>query len=109
VDKASKDSQATFYLYAGWKEMGMDPEQTLFRYDVVTKNSKPSVTRYPTMRKHDHFQRMLKLVGAVENAIKAEAFLPNESSFFCGDCVYASACSEWHRVQARTISLPKAA
>ncbi|MFZ2657662.1 MAG: PD-(D/E)XK nuclease family protein [Victivallales bacterium] len=104
VDKASKDFQATCYLYAGWKEMGMDPEQTLFRYDVVTKTAKPAVTRYPTMRKHDHFQRMLKLVGAVENAIKAEAFLPNESSFFCGDCVYAAACSEWHRVQARTIS-----
>ena len=109
VDKASKDFQATCYLYAGWREQGMNPETTVFRYDVVTKTAKPTVTRYPTMRKHDHFQRMLKLVGAVENAIKAEAFLPNESSFFCGDCVFASACREWHRTQARTISLPKAA
>lgn len=109
VDKASKDFQATCYLYAGWREHGMNPETTVFRYDVVTKTAKPSVTRYQTMRKHDHFQRMLKLVGAVENAIKAEVFLPNEGSFFCGDCVYASACREWHRTQARTISLPKAA
>ncbi len=109
ADKASKDFQATCYLYAGWRELGMNPETTLFRYDVVTKTAKPSVTRYPTMRKHDHFQRMLRIVGAVENAIKAEAFLPNEASFFCGDCVYASACREWHRTQARTISLPKAA
>ncbi len=109
VDKASKDFQATCYVYAGWRELGMNPETTLFRYDVVTKTAKPSVTRYPTMRKHDHFQRMLKIVGAVENAIKAEVFLPNESSFLCGDCVYASACREWHRTQARTISLPKAA
>ena len=109
VDKASKDFQATCYLYAGWREQGMNPETTVFRYDVVTKTAKPTVTRYPTMRKHDHFQRMLKLVGAVENAIKAEAFLPNEGSFFCGDCVFASACREWHRTQARTISLPKAA
>ncbi|HBC87044.1 MAG TPA: PD-(D/E)XK nuclease family protein [Lentisphaeria bacterium] len=105
ADKASKDFQATCYLYAGWREMKMDPEQTLFRYDVITKTAKPAVTRYPTMRKHDHFQRMLKLVGAVENAIKAESFLPNESSFFCGDCVYAAACREWHRTQSRTISV----
>jgi len=109
VDKASKDFQATCYLYAGWRELGMNPETTLFRYDVVTKTAKPSVTRHLTMRKHDHFHRMLRIVSAVENAIKAEAFLPNEASFFCGDCVYASACREWHRTQARTISLPIAA
>ena len=109
VDKASKDLQATCYLYAGWRELGMNPETTVFRYDVITKAAKPTVTRYPTMRKHDHFQRMLRIVGAVENAIKAEAFLPNEGSFFCSDCVYASACREWHRTQAKTISLPIAA
>ena len=104
ADKASKDFQATCYLYAGWREKRMNPEETLFRYDVITKTAKPSVTRYPTMRKHDHFQRMLRIVGAVENAIRAEAFLPNPASFFCSDCVYAAACEEWHRRQARTIS-----
>ena len=104
ADKASKDMQATCYLYAGWKERRMDPGNTLFRYDVVTKTEKSSVTRYPTMRKHDHFQRMLKIAGAVEKAIKAESFIPNEASYFCGDCVYAGACREWHRKQATAIS-----
>jgi hypothetical protein len=51
VDKASKDLQATCYLYAGWRELGMNPETTVFRYDVITKAAKPTVTRYPTMRK----------------------------------------------------------
>lgn len=109
VDKAAKDFQATCYLYAGWRELGMNPETTMFRYDVITKAAKSSVTRHLTMRRHDSFQRMLRIVGAVENAIRAEAFIPNESSFFCGDCVYASACREWHRTRSKTISLPAAA
>jgi len=29
--------------------------------------------------------------------IRAEHFLPNEQSFYCGGCPFQGACRAWHR------------
>ena len=104
--KASKDMQATCFSYA-WKQLSsVIPE---FRYDVVTKTKEPTYIQHSTRRTADDFDRMIYLIQAVEQAVKAEAFLPNETSYFCKGCEYATACKSWHREQSRALFLPLAA
>jgi hypothetical protein len=38
-----------------------------------------------------------------EKLVKAEAFYPNEQSFYCGTCPHGDACRNWHREAARRI------
>lgn len=108
VDKADRELQATVYLYAYCAERRERLDNVGFRFDVVTKTKTPSYNQYPTARKYDDFHRMLWLIQGIEKAMKADIYLPNENSYFCGDCVYGSACREWHRRQSGTISLAKA-
>ena len=106
VGKADKDMQATCFSYAWQQQSGSIPE---FRYDVVTKTKEPSYIQHSTRRTDDDFARMIHLIQAVEKAVKAEVFLPNEAGYYCKGCEYAAACKAWHREQARTLFLPLAA
>ena len=101
--KKSKDLQATCFCYAMKQLTGLDHG---FRYDVITKAKEPSYTQHCTSRTDDDYARLSQLVRVVETAVANEVFLPNEQGFYCGGCQYASACKEWHRKQARTISVP---
>ena len=101
--KADKDLQATCFCYANKKLTDTD---CLFRYDVVTKAKEPSYTQHYTYRTQDDFKRLSQLIRIAERAIKAEVFMPNETSFYCSSCAYISACKSWHRQQSKTISLP---
>jgi len=101
--KADKDLQATCFCYAHKK---LTESDCLFRYDVVTKAKEPSYTQHYTYRTEDDFKRLSQLIRIAEKAIKAEVFMPNETSFYCSSCAYNSACKSWHRQQTKTISLP---
>jgi len=107
-DKAGKDLQATCFLYAKHAADG-DGRKWLFRFDVVTKAKTPSLESHYTIRGKDDFKRLARLVEAVERAVRAEAFLPNEGGFLCGSCSYACACKEWHRKSTKTTLSLKAA
>ena len=110
ANKADKDLQATCFMYAYEQSLnGYKAKDHQFRYDVVTKTKEPSYTQNCTTRSQEDFLRLSQLVRTAEKLIAADAFLPNEQGFYCGGCQYASACKEWHREQARTISLPVAA
>lgn len=108
--KADKDLQATCFMYAD-QELNKSSRKgrSLFRYDVVTKAKDPTYTQHYTYRTEDDFQRLFRLIQIVEKAIAAEAFLPNETSFYCNGCQYSSACKSWHCQKAKTISTPIAA
>lgn len=107
VSKADKDLQATCFMFAYQRIIpDYKAENNLFRYDVVTKTKEPSYTQYCTLRNEDDFLRLSKLIRIIEKTVNAEAFLPNEQGFYCTGCQFASACKEWHRQQAKTISLP---
>ena len=101
--KADMDLQATCFAHA-WKQL--TGEIPAFRYDVLTKTKTPAYIQYPTTRTDDDFQRLAKLTESVERAVQAEAFIPNEQSYFCKGCQYARACGEWHRVNAKLVSSP---
>lgn len=92
-DKAGKDLQATVFSYAFEKIYRRKP---MFRFDVITKTKNPAVKRFYTERQQNDYNRLEKLVQAAQSAIQAGVFLPNETSFACGDCPYAGSCAQWH-------------
>ena len=96
--KADSDLQPTCYLYA---RSFADDKRTRFRFDVVTKAAKPTVTHLETTRDEDRFLRLEALVQVVSAMIRAEHFLPAEQSWACNDCQYAEACAAWHRNRAK--------
>ena len=95
-DKAGKDLQPTCFLYSKHASEN-DGRKWLFRFDVITKAKTPALESHYTIRGIDDFNRLAHLVMAVERAVKAEAFYPNQTSFLCGSCGYACACKNWHR------------
>ena len=100
-DKAGKDLQPTCLLYMKSKTED-NKGKWLFRFDVVTKAKTPVLESHYTIRGKDDFSRLARLVMAVERAVNAEAFFPNETSFLCSGCSYACACKAWHRTSSRT-------
>lgn len=91
--KADRDLQATVFSYAFEKLTGKRPT---FRFDVITKTKTPAVRHFYTIRLPDDYNRLERLIQAVDHAIQAGVFLPNETSFACSDCPYASHCRTWH-------------
>ena len=68
----------------------------LFRFDVVTMTKKPSYeSQYTSSGIHD-FRRFEALVSRAQYAINQGVFLPNETSFACGECPYWHRCRQWH-------------
>ncbi len=91
--KAEHDLQATFYIAAYMSVHRISPS---FRFDVLTKAKTPKSMRFYTSRTRDQIERMKRIALAVDKAINAGVFMPNENSFGCADCPYASACAKWH-------------
>ena len=58
---------------------------------AATKAATPKVARRYTRRSDDQVARMKRLLQETDRAIRCGCFLPNESSFGCGDCPYAGA------------------
>ena len=104
--QAAKSMQPTAYTYAYRQLQGQDAG---FRFDVVVKNKTPVVEQHDTARSTDDFHRMVELAKMAERMIAAEHFLPNEQGFYCSGCSHQQACREWHRCQAKTISVGMAA
>ena len=91
--KADKDLQATAYCYAFEREYGQRPS---FRFDVITKTKKPTVSHIHTYREPDDYARLEYLIASVQRAVSAGVFLPSETSFACSGCPYANRCQECH-------------
>ena len=72
--KADRDLQATVFSYAYEKQNG---------------------THYTSRGFHD-FRRFEALANRAQYAINKGVFLPNETSFVCGECPYRDRCRQWH-------------
>ncbi len=94
ADKCHKDLQATAYLYAMRQSIS---QETLFRYDVITKAKKPTYTGFMTNRTKDDFQRFMELVKVADKIVEDSLYYPHETTFACGGCQYSSSCLEWQK------------
>ncbi len=90
--KADRDLHATVFSYAYRKQNGTTP---LFRFDVVTKTKNPSCESHYTGRGFYDFRRFEALANRVQDAVGKGVFLPNETSFACGECPYKNRCRNW--------------
>lgn len=99
--QADNHMQATLYCHAYRLIKGEEAE---FRFDIVTKTQKPVFQQCTTRRTPDSAVRLAEITKAAEVAIKAEAFFPNEQSYFCAGCGHAEACREWHNNASKLIS-----
>ena len=94
--------QPTAMLYLWYQDHG---ELLDFEYRIATKTQTPGYQVAATSRTQDDFDRMVEVIRSVDRAIKAEAFMPNDGCFACGDCQFASACKRWAMDRTRLISL----
>ena len=99
--KVHQELQPTAYLYA-WGQRGNN-QPARFRYDIVTKAKTPVVQQLETIRHQEHFTRFVEKVKQVERVCRAEAFIPNDQSWACGDCPYGLSCQSWHRERSRSL------
>jgi len=106
-DKARTDLQPTVYLYAHTRAGGRS--DTTFRFDTVTKTSKPVVEQHMTTRTEDEFFRFIEIVKVIDKMVRGELFLPNDQGWCCKGCQYALACESWHRERNRLYSFKLAA
>lgn len=102
-NKATLDLQPTCYLYAV-PEYDRRPVRG-FRFEIITKTKEPAVQCCDTTRDQDSVERLVETVKVIERQVRAEAFLPNDQSWSCGDCPYAEPCKSWHRRRGRGESL----
>ena len=91
--RENRELQATIYAASYAANNGSIPE---FRYDITTKAKSPKVERRYTRRDGTQIARMRRLLLEADRAIQQGIFIPNETSFSCGDCPYAGACKDWH-------------
>jgi Holliday junction resolvase-like predicted endonuclease len=105
-DKADKDLQPTILLFAYGQTYSVLPD---FRFDVIVKNKTPVFEQHVTIRTHDHFQRLTRLINLMQSMIKAEHFYPNETSFYCSGCPFSENCKAWHCDRTKLISIRRAA
>lgn len=97
--KARTDLQPTAYLYAHHAGKGQLAD---FRFDVVTKTKSPACEQYPARRDTNDFDRLVRMVIALERLVQAEAFVPQDCSWECKSCPYGLACQSWHHQHAST-------
>ena len=82
-----------YFSYAYEKQNGTAP---LFRFDVITKTKNPGCESHYTSRGFHDFRRFEALANRAQYAINKGVFLPNETSFACGECPYRDRCRTWH-------------
>lgn len=90
--KADHDLQASAFCFA-YKELYH--HTPLFRFDVITKTKKPTVSNHYTVRTQDELDRFVYLVNAIERSVNAGCFYPNDTGFSCAECPYADHCRKW--------------
>ena len=95
AQKCHSDLQATAYLMG--LRQSISSQQSLFRYDVVTKTKEPAVTRYLTDRTDSDFLRLTRLVQQADRIIEDALFYPHEGCMACAGCQYTGHCAKWHQ------------
>jgi putative RecB family exonuclease len=93
------NDQMTLYQLAV-KANGFEDREVLLRYDALIKTKVPKFDQYYTSRSEADEERLVLKFQNVHRAIKAGIFIPNDSSWMCSNCEYATACKSWTASEA---------
>lgn len=93
-DEVDLNQQLTLYQL-GLKSMGYENREILLKFDCLIKRKNPSFEQYYTTRSEIDEHRLIRKYVQVWEGIKAEVFIPNDTSWKCPSCLYRKACDEW--------------
>lgn len=94
IADVDKNNQLTIYQLAA-KANGYADREILLRFDCLIKTKKPKFEQYWTTRSEIDEKRVIKKIAQAWNGISKEVFIPNDTSWKCGNCSYKKACDEW--------------
>lgn len=84
--------QPACYINAVREEYG---EEATVEFVVLVKTKTPKIQRIATVRGAEDLGRLGDLVEAVEHAVQAKVFYPNENPRNCSTCPYRKPCRQW--------------
>ncbi len=94
-DRDIDDSfQLTVYHMAA-KADGHANRDVLLRFDCLVKTKTPKFIQYYTTRSEADFMAARRKILAVWDGIQKGIFIPNDASWRCKGCGFASRCKDW--------------
>ena len=91
--------QASCYVGAVTEYFGQPVD---LEYRVLVKTKTPQVQRISRSVGDVNLTRVANLAHAVDRAVSAEAFFPNENPINCSSCPYRQPCREWQGTRSET-------
>ncbi len=93
MQDVNNNFQVTLYQMAV-KAMGHKKDIVL-RFDCLIKTKQPKFEQYYTVRTEKDELRAAKKIRHVWQGIQSGTFIPNDTSWKCGGCVYRKQCTEY--------------
>ena len=98
-DDVSKNPQLTLYHMAS-RYNGYGNRNIIMKLDCLIKTKSPQFKRYYTVRNSWDELKAARKIHEVWKGITKGVFIPNDTSWKCGECFYRTACNEWYREEA---------
>jgi putative RecB family exonuclease len=96
VKDVDQNQQLTTYQMA-IKSNGFSDREILLKFDCLIKTKAPKFESYYTTRSDLDERRFTKKIQVVWNGIQKGVFVPNDTSWKCGNCSYKKACDDWFK------------
>lgn len=94
IDEVDKSQQLTTYQLAV-KAVGYADREILLRFDTLIKTKIPKFEQYYTTRSELDEQRLITKIHQVWDGIQKGVFVPNDTSWKCGNCHFKQACNDF--------------
>ena len=98
-DDVSKNPQLTLYHMAS-RYNGYGNRNIIMKLDCLIKTKTPQFKRYYTARDSWDEMKAARKIHEVWKGITKGVFIPNDTSWKCGECFYKTACNDWYREEA---------
>ncbi len=93
-DDIDKSFQLTVY-YMAVRKNGLANREILLKFDCLVKTKTPKFQQYYTMRTPEDENRAARKIQQVWQGIEKGVFIPNDTSWKCGYCMYKDHCDKW--------------
>jgi len=89
-----QNQQLTIYQMAA-KNNGYGDREIILKFDCLVKTRQPKFEPYYTTRTDEDEMRLIRKIQLVWEGISKGIFIPNDLSWKCINCAFASACTQW--------------
>lgn len=96
---ASRNPQLTLYHLAS-RSNGYGDRNIIMKLDCLIKTKTPQFKRYYTARDRLDEIKAVRKIHELWKGISKGVFIPNDTSWKCGECFYKGACNDWYHQEA---------